>query len=727
MSRRQDVLAGHLSAKPAQNNAVAPFPTSARAHRQLPRFDATLMERYMDPSHLLKEEVYAVFREHPELLVKELEALSKEEHRELVRRCLRALLASGQSPLTLLASDPRRYFYLGELMSLVDLSLTVKMGVQYSLWGGSVLNLGSEEHRRRYFDAIDRFDLPGCFAMTELRHGSNVAALQTEAVLDVETDEWVIHTPDDGALKWWIGNAAEDGLAATVFARLKVPAASGRRELDDHGVHAFVVPLRTAPGRLAPGVDIQDCGYKVGLNGVDNGAIRFTNVRVPRGALLDRFASVDRAGRYSSPMPSAAKRFAATLGELTGGRVGLTAGSLGVLKGGLTIAIRYSAQRQQFGPGGAAPEVAVLDYPSQQLRLLPALATAYALTFAKDALVDKYVEMKRTRDEALTADVHSLSAGLKAYTTGFTAATLSVCRECCGGHGYAAVNRLGALRSDHDIFQTFEGDNTVLLQQVAGLLLKEYRDSFRGSPLAASWSYLRAALGDALPANPLLAHDTTPRHLRDPRFLISALRHRTARMLHTVAARLRKHTRRHGAFKAWNRCLLHLLVRGLAGEGAGGDHWQGGDRGLKRGTGELPRHGSGRTRRPHATPIPPLATAQDLARAHIESVALESMYAGVQRCNDPDCRSSLKALADLFALSRIHADILFRNDDYLSPEKAKAVKRMVESLCGELRGVAVALVDAFGIPDHILRAPIGLASAQHDPYGEYLAATGWET
>lgn len=38
------------------------------------------------------------------------------------------------------------------------------------------------------------------------------------------------------------------------------------------------------------------------------------------------------AGRYSSPLSSAGKRFAATLGELTGGRVGLTAGSLGVLK-----------------------------------------------------------------------------------------------------------------------------------------------------------------------------------------------------------------------------------------------------------------------------------------------------------------------------------------------------------------------------------------------------------
>jgi hypothetical protein len=56
-----------------------------------------------------------------------------------------------------------------------------------------------------------------------------VAALQTEAVLDVLTDEWVVNTPDEGAIKWWIGNAAEDGRAATVFARLKVPAQDGER------------------------------------------------------------------------------------------------------------------------------------------------------------------------------------------------------------------------------------------------------------------------------------------------------------------------------------------------------------------------------------------------------------------------------------------------------------------------------------------------------------------
>lgn len=592
-----------------------------------------------------------------------------------MRQCLKTLLSAGYSPLSFFSKEFKKYFYLAELLSLVDLSLTVKMGVQYSLWGGSVLNLGTERHRKKYFDAIDRFKLPGCFAMTELHHGSNVAGLQTEAVLDIHTDEWVIHTPDDGAIKWWIGNAAEDGQASTVFARLKVPAADGSGVLDDHGVHAFIAPLRDASGKCVPGVEIRDCGYKVGLNGVDNGAIRFTHLRVPRENLLDRFATVDRSGRYSSPVPSAAKRFAATLGELTGGRVGLTCASVGVLKGAVTIAVRYSAQRQQFGPPDGA-EVAVLDYPTQQLKLMPMLSTTYVLHFARNVLVEKYAEAKRSKDEVLLADVHSLSAGLKAYTTSYTNNALSVARESCGGHGYAAVNRLGALRSDHDIFQTFEGDNTVLLQQVAGLLLKEYRRQFRGSPLAATWSYLKQVAADSMPANPLVTHDTDPAHLKDPGFLRKAMRHRTGRLLHTLAARLRKHSRRHGEFYAWNKCLLHVLA---------------------------------------------------LSRAHIESVALDAALTAVAECADPDCRRSLKAMAEIFALDRIHGDIIFRNDDYIAPEKAKAIARTIERLCLELRGVAVPLVDAFGIPDHILRAPIALSTGIHDPYGDYLHAAGFES
>lgn len=119
---------------------------------------------------------------------------------------------------------------------------------------------------------------------------------------------------------------------------------------------------------------------------------------------------------------------------------------------------------------------------------------------------------------------------------------------------------MGAWRSDHDIFQTFEGDNTVLLQQVAGLLLKRYGQRFQGGPLSASTAYVRAWAGRALPANPLLAHDTAPRHLRDAAFLRTALRHRVRRLLASAAARLAKHSRgRGGAFAAWNKCVPHLL------------------------------------------------------------------------------------------------------------------------------------------------------------------------
>jgi len=61
----------------------------------------------------------------------------------------------------------------------------------------------------------------------------------------------------------WIGNAAEDGRAGTVFARLKVPAPDGSGTLVDHGVHAIVVPLRSDTGSVLPGIEIKDCGYKV--------------------------------------------------------------------------------------------------------------------------------------------------------------------------------------------------------------------------------------------------------------------------------------------------------------------------------------------------------------------------------------------------------------------------------------------------------------------------------
>lgn len=574
-------------------------------------------------------------------------------------------------PLTLMPTDPAEYFAVMEAAGGADISLGVKLGVQYSLWGGSVINLGTKKHRDKYFDGIDNLDYPGCFAMTELHHGSNVQALQTTATFDPVTDEFIINTPNDGAIKWWIGNAALHGKFATVFARLILPLQGKGGEAADMGIHAFIVPIRDLETHaVLPGIEINDCGHKIGLNGVDNGALRFRSVRIPRDNLLNRFGDVSRDGKYTSSLPTINKRFAATLGELVGGRVGIAYCSVGVLKVAVTIAVRYALLRHQFGPP-KQPEISVLDYQSHQHKLMPMLASSYAFHFATVQLVDKYSEMKKTNDEDLIADVHVLSSGLKAYITSYTAKSISVCREACGGHGYAAVNRFGALRNDHDIFQTFEGDNTVLLQQVAGDLLKQYQEKFKGGTLSVTWNYLRDSMSTYLSQpNPVTARWEGEDHLRDPNFQLDAFRYRTSRLLHSVAARLQKHSKTLGGFGAWNRCLNHLLT---------------------------------------------------LAESHIESVILAKFIDSVKSCPDEKSRDVLKLVCDLYALDRIWQDIgTYRNVDYVAPNKAKAIHKLTDYLSYQVRLVARELVDAFDLPDLIIRAPIGMQSEAYAQYTQYV-------
>src|SRR6185295_9821939 len=246
---------------------------------------------------------------------------------------------------------------------------------------------------------------------------------------DRERGDFELHTPDEMARKDWIGNAARDGRMATVFAQLEVDATP-------HGVHAFLVPIRGEGGSPLPGVTIEDCGRKGGLLGVDNGRLTFDRVRVPRESLLNRFADVDEWGVYTSPIASPGRRFFTMLGTLVAGRISVAAASLSAAKSGLAIAVRYAVERRQFGPSDA-PETALLDYPHHQRRLLPRLATAYAIDFAHKDLVARYL----ARTERDAREVESWAAGLKAYASRFAVDTLQVCRECCGGQGYLTVNR----------------------------------------------------------------------------------------------------------------------------------------------------------------------------------------------------------------------------------------------------------------------------------------------
>jgi acyl-CoA oxidase len=535
-----------------------------------------------------------------------------------------------------------------ETLAHFDLSLVVKAGVHFGLFGGSVYFLGTERHHREYLKKVASLELPGCFAMSELGHGSNVRDVETVARYDEATGEFVVHTPSEMARKEWIGNAALHARVATVFAQLEVKG-------ECHGVHALLVPLRDEQGRLLPGVRVEDCGLKMGLNGVDNGRLWFDRVRVPRENLLDRFAQVSREGEYTSSITSSSKRFFTMLGTLVAGRVSVACGGLSAAKSGLAIAISYGDERRQFGPAGA-PEARLLDYQTHQLRLLRPLATTYALDFALKHLVKRYVG--RTEEDAM--EVEALAAGLKAYATWHTTRTLQVAREACGGQGYLAANRLPSLKADTDVFTTFEGDNTVLMQLVAKSLLTGYRQQFEDDRVFTVMKLIVERASVALTDhNPFQSRRTGSEHLRDGDFQLRALRFRESDLLASAARRLRK---RLGtgvdSFQAFIQCQDHL---------------------------------------------------QQLAYAHVERVVLEQFLAGVEEVKDPGLRTVLGKLCDLYGLGCLmDASGWFLENDHVEGSKAKAIRKEVARLCAELRPDAVALTQAFGIPDACLGAPIGL-------------------
>ena len=266
--------------------------------------------------------------------------------------------------------------------------------------------------------------------MSELGSGSNVRDLETTATYDALTEEFVINTPHEKAHKEWIGNVAAHGRMVTVFAQLHTGGA-------DHGVHAFLVPIRGDNHETMPGVRIEDTGEKEGLNGVDNGRIWFDNVRVPRAHLLNRFAEVATDGSYSSPIESDAARFFTMLGTLVGGRITIGLSALSAAKSALTIAIRYGNVRKQFGPNGGNV-TALMDYRTHQRRLLPALATSIVLDLALSRLVEDFAQLDGNSDREL----EGLAAGLKGYTAWFAQEAVTQARESCGGQGYLAITGL---------------------------------------------------------------------------------------------------------------------------------------------------------------------------------------------------------------------------------------------------------------------------------------------
>jgi len=637
----QKVLAEAVHVKP-----------TATAGRKRPCFSPALLQQALDGDEAEMRDKVRTLLSDP--IFRYRYELDKQAYREQVLLWCKQLAAQGLGALSYPQeqggkNNLRQFIAAFETIALHDLSLAIKFGVQFGLFGGSILNLGTAVHHEKYLRDVGSLQLPGCFAMTELGHGSNVKDIETTATYEQATDEFIIHTPTDSAHKDYIGNAALHGQMATVFAQLEIDG-------ECYGVHAFLTPIRHKDGTLMPGVRIEDCGLKMGLNGVDNGRIWFERVRIPRENLLNRFADVARDGTYTSLIASASKRFFTMLGTLVGGRISIATASLSAAKSALTIAIRYAEQRRQFGPPGEH-ETLLLDYPSHQLRLLPLLARTYAFDFAQKQLIALYAATKESARE-----VEVLAAGLKALSSWHATETIQVCRESCGGKGYLAENRFAALKADTDVFATFEGDNTVLLQLLAKGLLTEFKHQFNEMNTLGVLKYaVRQAAQKISELNPVITRLTDETHLRDPEFHLSAFSYREQRLLISAARRIKNRIDNGSdSYQAFLDCQNHLIT---------------------------------------------------LAKAHVQHIMLKEFQTGLKTIRNEKVQTILSKIYMLFALSTLEQNRgWFLENGYFEGGKAKAIRNQVEQLCKELRPDAVALVDSFGIPDACLAAPIATIS-----------------
>ncbi|MFF1632828.1 acyl-CoA dehydrogenase [Leifsonia sp. NPDC058248] len=551
-----------------------------------------------------------------------------------------------------------------EELVAADPSLQIKSGVQWGLFGAAVLQLGTDHHHRAYLPGIMSLDVPGAFAMTETGHGSDVASVATTATYDPASQEFVIDTPFRGAWKDYLGNAAKDGTAAVVFAQLITKGVN-------HGVHAFYVPIRDENGDFLPGIGGEDDGLKGGLNGIDNGRLHFTGVRVPRTDLLNKYGDVAEDGTYSSSIDSPGRRFFTMLGTLVQGRVSLDGSAVNAAKIGLKIAISYGAERRQFTAGSDSDEEVILDYQRHQRRLLPLLATTYASSFAHEVFLHKFDDVFSGRADTDTdrQDLETIAAALKPLSTWHALDTLQEAREACGGAGFLTENRLTSLRADLDVYVTFEGDNNVLLQLVAKRLLTDFSRKFAKADAGAMARYVvtqaagRAYHGTGLRSVAQTVKDfgSTARSvnwLQEPSTQRELLTDRVETMVGEVAGRLRSASKlsKKAAADLFNSQQNELI---------------------------------------------------EAARAHAELLQWEAFTDALEQAPDDGTRQVLTWLRDLFGFGLIEKHLAwYLIHGRLSPQRAQAVSAYIDRLLTRIRPHAVDLVDAFGYGPELVRAKI---------------------
>ncbi len=544
--------------------------------------------------------------------------------------------------------DPEFLTAIFRVMASMSASFGVRYGVHLGLFGGAIQGQGSPEQIAEYWPRVQDMSIYGCFCMTELGTGSYLQSFETTATFDHARDEFVIHSPTLTSTKWWIGAAAQSATHGIVFAKLILNG-------EDLGTHNFIVQLRDENFDLLPGITVGDVGPKRGDDGIDNGWVRFNQVRIPRTQMLSKWSRVNAQGQYEkSELPQLA------YGALIAGRVMISRGVTDSVKKAVTIATRYCTVRDQHSMEGKC----LLDYTVQQERLIGGMAAAYAFHFATDRLTKKYEKVTAellNKDISNLKDLHNMSAGIKGFAALWANDAINQCIFSMGGHGYSKLSALPTILADFAPSIPYEGDAILLAQQTASYLVKSLGALMQGKEIKGdSITYLNNLPAmDGLKLSPAVEGDLTLSQMRDAAQWLAMFLIKDAAMdLHKEVMDLGNQD------EAWNSCQLKLI---------------------------------------------------QASRAHIMYLVIDSFQDTLvnelpKALGDTASHMIplLTQVGELFALRHMQEFLAhFLENGYLPHGRGQLMRQQILDLYASLRPFANQLVDAWDIKDVVLGTPLG--------------------